>query len=74
MITITAYMNLKTKLPPFLPFPRFLLKADLSMTAKIVYALLIDRMTLSQKNGWADEDGHSFIIYPVEQIAEDIDR
>ena len=44
------------------------------MTAKIVYALLIDRMTLSQKNGWADEDGHSFIIYPVEQIAEDIDR
>ena len=74
MIHITEYMNLETKLPPYLPFARFLLKADLSMTAKIVYSLLLDRMTLSQKNGWADDAGHSFIIYPVERIAEDIDR
>ncbi len=74
VIHITEYMNLKTKLPPYLPFARFLLKTDLSMTAKIVYSLLLDRMTLSQKNGWADDAGHSFIIYPVERIAEDIDR
>ena len=74
MIHITEYMNLETKLPPYLPFARFLLKADLSMTAKIVYSLLLDRMTLSQKNGWADESGHSYILYPVERIAEDIDR
>ena len=74
VIHITEYMNLETKLPPYLPFARFLLKADLSMTAKIVYSLLLDRMTLSQKNGWADEYGHSYIIYPVERIAEDIDR
>jgi len=72
--TITEYMNLQTKLPPYLPFARFLLKADLSMTAKIVYSLLLDRMTLSQKSGWADEKGRSYILYPIERIAEDIDR
>ena len=73
-MTITEYMNLQTRLPPYLPFARFLLKADLSMTAKIVYSLLLDRMTLSQKSGWADENGRSFIFYPIERIAEDIDR
>lgn len=71
---MTAYMNPETKLPPYLPLARFLLNTDLSMTAKIVYTLLLDRMTLSQKNGWADEDGHSYIIYPIERIAEDIGR
>ena len=67
-------MNPDTKLPPYLPLPRFLLKADLSLTAKLVYALLLDRMTVSQKNGWADKDGHSYIVYPVEHIAMDVDR
>ena len=71
---MTVYMNPETKLPPYLPLARFLLNTDLSMTAKIVYSLLLDRMTLSQKNGWADEDGHSYIIYPIERIAEDIGR
>ena len=74
MIPITEYMNPDTKLPPYLPFPRFLLKADLSLTAKLVYSLLLDRMTLSQKNGWADEQGHSYVVYPVGHIAEEIDR
>ncbi len=74
MTAVNEYMNPDTGLPPYLPFPRFLLKIDLSLTAKLVYTLLLDRMTLSQKNGWADEYGHSYIIYPVERIAEDIDR
>ena len=71
---VNEYMNPDTGLPPYLPFPRFLLKADLSLTAKLVYTLLLDRMTLSQKNGWTDGEGHSYIIYPVERIAWDIDR
>ena len=74
VIPIAEYMNPDTKLPPYLPLPRFLLKADLSMTAMIVYSLLLYRMMLSQRNGWADEDGHSYVIYPVEHIAEDIGR
>ena len=39
-----------TKLPAYLPYPRFLLKMEISQTAKLLYALLLDRSTLSQKN------------------------
>ena len=48
-------MRADTRLPPYLPYPRFLLQADLTHTAKLLYALLLDRATLSQANGWLDE-------------------
>lgn len=35
----------------YLPLPRPLLELDLSGTALLLYALLLDRATLSQKNG-----------------------
>ena len=35
-------------------------------TAKLLYALLLDRSTLSQKNGWQDGEGRIFIVYPVD--------
>ena len=47
-------MRADTRLPPYLPYPRFLLQADLTQTAKLLYALLLDRATLSQANGWLD--------------------
>ena len=31
-----------TKLPAYLPYPRFLLKMEISQTAKLLYALLLD--------------------------------
>ena len=49
----TIYVGLDTGLPPYLPYPRFLLKMDISQTAKLLYALLLDRTTLSQRNGVA---------------------
>ena len=39
-----------TPLPIYLPYPRFLLKMEISQTAKLLYSLLLDRSTLSQKN------------------------
>ena len=38
-----------TKLPAYLPYPRFLLKMEISQTAKLLYALLLDRSTLSDR-------------------------
>ena len=35
-----------------------------------VYALLLDRARLSQLNGWTDEAGRVYIIFPIEKIAE----
>lgn len=63
-----------TKLPPYLPYPRFLLEADMAQAAKLVYMVLLDRATLSQANGWTDEDGWLYLIFPIEGIANTIDR
>ena len=51
-------------LPQYLPYARFLLDADLSHTAKLLYTLLLDRATLSQKNNWVDERGFVYVIFP----------
>ena len=72
--TITEYITANTTMPPFFPYPRFLLKMDLSQTAKLLYALLLDRSTLSQKNGWQDNEGRIYIVYPVTEIAEILDK
>ena len=57
MTPIADYMTKDTKLPSYIPFPRFLLGADLTLTTQLLYALLLDRATLSQKSGWVDEQG-----------------
>ena len=62
--TIADYIRADTTLPAYLPYPRFLLKMEISQTAKLLYALLLDRSTLSQKNGWQDGEGRIFIVYP----------
>lgn len=56
----TGYVGADTHLPPYLSYPRFLLKMDIAQTARLLYALLLDRTTLSQRNGWQDESGRDF--------------
>lgn len=58
-------MTKDTKLPSYIPFPRFLLGADLTLTTQLLYALLLDRATLSQKSGWVDEQGRLYIVFPI---------
>ena len=72
--TITEYITADTTMPRFLPYPYFLLKMDLSYTARLLYALLLDRSTLSQKNGWQDSEGRTYIVYPVSEITETMDK
>ena len=40
----------------------------LSTDAKLLYGLFLDRMQLSIKNGWIDENGRVFIYFTVENI------
>ena len=72
--TIADYITADTKLPAYLPYPRFLLKMEISQTAKLLYSLLLDRSTLSQKNKWQDDKGRIYIIYPIAEIAEILDK
>lgn len=60
-------------LPQYLPYARFLLDTDLSHTAKLLYTLLLDRATLSQKNNWVDAQGRIYVIYPLSNLAKDLD-
>ena len=46
---------------------------ELSTDAKVLYGLMLDRMSLSLKNGWLDEDGRVFIYFSVEHIMELLD-
>ena len=59
-------------LPQYLPYARFLLDADLGHTAKLLYTLLLDRATLSQKNNWVDDRGRIYVIYPLSNLAKDL--
>ena len=42
----------------------------LSCEAKVLYGLMLDRMSLSIKNRWFDEEDRVYIIFTVEEIAE----
>ena len=41
-----------------------------SVEAKVLYGLLLDRMALSVKNGWTDGYGRVYIIYTISDILE----
>ena len=40
---------------------------DLSTDAKTLYGILLDRMSLSVKNGWLDEQNRVFIIFTMQK-------
>ena len=42
----------------------------LSCEAKVLYGLMLDRMSLSIKNRWLDSEDRVYIIFTVEEIAE----
>lgn len=68
------YMMDQTQILVYLPYPRFLLKMDLSQTANVLYALLLDRASLFRKTGWKDEEGSIFVVYPIGYLADDLGK
>jgi DNA-binding transcriptional ArsR family regulator len=68
---MTDFLTADTNLPSYMIFPRFLLDMEINETAKMLYIILLDRARLSQKNeGWSDTDGHVFIYFTIEALAE----
>ncbi len=45
---------------------------SLSSDAKLTYALLYDRLSLSKLNAWINENNEVYLIYTREEIAEDL--
>ena len=58
----------------FIRFPLTLLANPkykaISLEAKMIYALLLNRLSLSQKNGWINEDKEVYLIYTREKAAD----
>ena len=45
---------------------------SLSTDAKTLYGILLDRMSLSARNGWLDKAGRVFIIYTVQEVQDSL--
>ena len=43
---------------------------SLSAESKLMYGLLLDRESLSEKNGWLDEDGRVFVYFTLDEMAD----
>lgn len=60
----------------FIRIPKLLLTErifeSLSLNAKVLYGVLLDRMSLSRKNGWLDGEKRVYIIYQIGEIQEDL--
>lgn len=60
----------------FIRIPRTLLLDDtfssLSLPAKVLYSVLLDRMGLSMKNKWFDKENKVYIIYQIAEIQADL--
>ena len=46
--------------------------SKISCEAKMLYGLMLDRVSLSRKNNWVDDLGRLYIIFPVGEIKEDL--
>ena len=60
----------------FIKIPKIMITdamfSDLSLPAKVLYGLLLDRMGLSMKNRWFDSENRVYIIYQIADIQEDL--
>ncbi len=60
----------------FYRIPKILFKdkifKDISVEAKVLYGLMLDRMGLSVKNKWFDEENRVYIVYTIADIMEDL--
>lgn len=58
---------------PFYRFPKVLLSdarfKDLTITAKMLYSVMLDRVSLSHKNQWFDDQNRVYIFFSVEQAS-----
>jgi len=73
-INFDYYYGIEAEQFSFYRVPRLLIKDErfkgLSSDAKLLYGLMLDRMSLSMKNGWLDEQGRMYIIFPVQEVMD----
>ena len=75
-IKFDYYYGIEAEQFSFYRVPRLLIKdarfKELSSDAKLLYGLMLDRLALSIKNGWLDEENRVYIHYTMDSIMEDL--
>lgn len=72
--TFRYFQGMEGDMYNFYRIPKLLFTSEyfknLSCEAKVLYGLLLDRMSLSIKNRWFDEEDRVYIFFSVEEIME----
>lgn len=75
-MTFNYYYGSQADQFSFIRIPKILLVGErfkmLSIQSKMLYGVLLDRMSLSMKNGWFDKENRVYIIYKISDIQEDL--
>lgn len=70
------YYGIEAEQFAFFRIPKALIQEarfkGLSTDAKLLYGLMLDRMSLSMKNGWLDDQNRVYIIYTLENVMADL--
>ena len=75
-----TFCKLTTQSPAasYVPLPRFLLQdealRDISNDAKVLYALLLDRASISRQNGYVEPDGTIRLYFTLDQAQTKLHR
>ena len=67
MVSNQEYMPVECLLVPKILFKDERYRS-LSITAKVLYSLLLDRTKYAAQNRWIDQDGEIFVIYPKSEM------
>lgn len=71
-MTYDYFYGQQAEMFTFYRVPKVLFTEDcfwnVSTDAKLLYGILLDRMNLSARNGWLDEEGRVYIIFTIEEI------
>ena len=71
-MTLDYFYGQAVELFSFYRIPKLLFQDSrfqpLSTDAKTLYGILLDRMSLSARNGWLDKAGRVFILFTIEDV------
>ena len=76
MVHLEYFYGDKVKMKSFIRMPRALMNEvynDIPAEVKYLYSLMLDRVSLSMRKGWRDEDGRVYIYFTLKDAERHLD-
>lgn len=68
------YLMNGTRLTNYSVIPNTVCEMNISSTAKVIYAKLLNRAQLSSGNGFVDGLGRAYVIYTIEDLSKELGK